>query len=97
MTRDEAKFKLLEATDNKCTERWMEDLLDSLGALGVLQFEEKRGPNEKAIDAILAKAEDLGGLIVTPRHVVEAINAAGLTIVETANIEAHWADAKVTR
>lgn len=40
MTREQAKFKLLEQTKNHCTEKEMENFLDMAEALGLIEFKE---------------------------------------------------------
>lgn len=78
MTREEARFKLLAATESRCTESFITDFLDSIEALGLLKFDSERGPNERAVDAMFGYGS---GGVITPRHAVEAIEKVGLKIV----------------
>jgi hypothetical protein len=81
MTRDEAKSKLMAETANHCTERFMEDFLDSAVALGMLILTEPQCVSERAVDAMFCHPGSLGGMI-TPRGALAALEAAGLKIVE---------------
>lgn len=74
MTREEAIEKIEAAGI-----AWSEELVEALLALGILKLYEPKSVNERAIDALFKFGER--GLI-TPRHALEAITAAGLKIVE---------------
>lgn len=71
MTRDNA-FKMAKKISNECP--YYEDTVRLLEALGLIKFEELETAYQK-----LAKAM---GFESTPRWIAEAIDAAGLKLVE---------------
>jgi hypothetical protein len=79
MTRDEAKEKLMAETRNECTPGQMDDFIDMSVALGMLKLDEPKYTTERAIDAMFARGQNG---VITPRHALDAIEAAGLKIVE---------------
>lgn len=58
MTRDEARFKLLAATESRCTESFMNDFLDSAEALGLVGFDEPETPWEKFLAGMKGEGYD---------------------------------------
>jgi len=82
MTRDEAKSKLMAATQNSCTESFMIDFIESAVALGMLKLDEPKCASEKAIDAMFKHPNCSLSGVITPRHVLDALERAGLRIVE---------------
>jgi hypothetical protein len=79
MTRDEALTKLMAETSNACTMSQMADFLKMSVALGMLKLDDPQKGHERAADVLFACA--VNGLI-TPRHAIDALYAAGLKIVE---------------
>lgn len=84
MTRDEARFKLIEGTDGKCTERFMDDFLDSAVAIGILKLDEPKSALQKFEEAAIRKhywlpADDHASILYDVR---ELLRDYGLKIVE---------------
>lgn len=79
MTRDEAIAKFTDAADPSSfrTAAW----IDRFVALGMLKIDTEKCPSERALDAMFSFPPCKHGLI-TPRHALDAIDAAGLKIVE---------------
>lgn len=81
MTRDEAIKKATEGFGPQgIYSNPPKAFVEMAIALGLLQIDEPIGPNERAVDAMFAEASN--GML-TPRHALAAIRAAGLRIVES--------------
>lgn len=82
MTRDEAiRVRRAHYVDHseEVALKWAVADVDSYVALGMLKLDEPKSAGERAVDAMFERGAR--GLIA-PRHAIEAINMAGLKIVE---------------
>lgn len=89
MTRDEAIKAYVEKAFLRkidTTESYREAAvsagyaIDAFVALGMLKLDEPKCASERAVDAMFSVAAYSG--MLTPRHAMEAISAAGLKIIE---------------
>jgi hypothetical protein len=75
MTRDEARFKLLEATESRCTESFITDFLDSVVALGLLKLDEPKSEEDTLAEIFR------GYVAMSPHYFRIRLDELGLKIV----------------
>jgi hypothetical protein len=79
MTRDEAIEKLAHTRMYMLGDRRAEAWIEVFEVLGMLKLDEPKCARERAVDAMFGRGHNG---VITPRHAIDAIEAAGLKIVE---------------